>query len=79
MFTRFDVTELEEFTPKTPPQTKFSWEQTCVDAWKPSTDCSQFEVEQIGREHIEVTSVYDPNKILNYHPKGACWISQDAD
>lgn len=79
MFTRFDVTELEEFTPRTPPQTEFSWEKTCIDAWKPTTDCSEFEIEQIGRGHIEVTSVYDPTKLLYEQPMGSCWVTQDVD
>ena len=79
MFTRFEVTELEEFTPRTPPQTEFTWEQTCVEAWTPTTDCSEFLVEQIGRGHIEVTSVYDPTKSVLEEPMGSCWAVPDAD
>ena len=79
MFTRFEVTELEEFTPRTPPQTEFTWEQTCVEAWTPTTDCSEFLVEQIGRGHIEVTSVYDPTKSVYEEPMGSCWVTQDID
>ena len=79
MFTRFEVTELEEFTPRTPPSTDFTWNQTCVQAWKPTTDCSEFLIEPIGRPHIDHTSVYDPTKSVYEEPMGACWPTQDDE
>lgn len=70
MFSRFDVTELTTFTPRTPTQAEFGWDATC---WKPTTDCSEFLQEPIGRPDVERTNVLDPTADMYEAPRGSCW------
>lgn len=71
MITEFNVTELEEFTPKTPPATTFSWDATC---WKPTYNClDDFTKESWGSEWTDRTSVLDPTLSTYEVPVGICY------
>lgn len=73
MFTNFEVTELETFSPRTPIAIDFNWDATC---WKPTTDCSEFLEEPIGRPGTDRTNVLDPTDNVFEAPIGSCWGNQ---
>jgi len=45
-FTKFEVSELESFEPRTPPTVTFAWDGCGYSA--PDIDCSEFKIEDLG-------------------------------
>ena len=45
VYTNFGVTELEEFTPRTPPTANLPWDAEC---WRPTATCADFIQEWMG-------------------------------
>jgi len=45
MYTTFEVDELEEFTPRTPPSANLPWDAEC---WRPTATCADFIQEWMG-------------------------------
>ena len=71
MITEFDVTELTEFTPKTPPSANLPWDASC---WTPVADCRvDFTQESWGSEWTDRTSVLDPTLSTWEVPVGHCY------
>ena len=46
-YTNFEVSELEEFTPRDPPSVDLPWDSEC---WRPTYTCADFWQEHIGGE-----------------------------
>lgn len=70
IFEQFEATELDEWTPKTPASTDFSWDATC---WVPDISCSEFRDEEIGVPGLKRVSVVDTSQSTDESNAGACW------
>jgi len=46
-YTNFEVSELDEFTPRDPPSVDLPWDSEC---WRPTYTCADFWQEHIGGE-----------------------------
>ena len=66
----FDVTELEEFTPKTPVNTEFPWDHCGFEP--PAIDCSEFKDEVWHGRQI-VGNVNHVDKMMYFPVEGSCW------
>jgi len=70
MYTNFGVTELEEFTPRTPPTANLPWDAEC---WRPTATCADFIQEWMGGDQSSRTSTNDANASTYEALQGSCY------
>ena len=69
-YTNFEVTELEEFTPREPYAANFPWDSEC---WRPAYTCADFWQEHIGGEQEDRVSTTDADKSTYEALQGSCY------
>ena len=73
LFTKFEVTELQSFTPREPPSVDLDWKTDNCGFEPPSIDCSSFKEEAIGVSIVR-TNV-NTGEVLFEENIGSCWGS----
>ena len=69
-FATFEVTQLEEFTPREPLSLSFDWDSCGLTP--PNIDCSMFPQVTIGYGKLRVNQ-NDPDEVIKELDEGACW------
>ena len=70
LYTNFEVTELDEFTPREPPSVNLPWDSDC---WRPTLTCADFWQEHIGGEQESRVSTTNADKSTYENLQGSCY------
>jgi len=73
IFTKFEVTELQSFTPRTPPSVDLDWKTAECGFTPPDTKCDEFDLSDIGVSKTRY-NVNTGEEIFEEYI-GSCWGS----